>query len=252
MNNLLDYSRLFLKKNASTILTCVGGAGVVVTTVLAVKATPKVVKLLESAEEEKGENLTRMEKVKIAGPAYIPAAISGTATIACIFGANILNKRQQASIMSAYALLENSYKEYKDKVIELYGEEADKEVRSSIVKDRYETEDHYSEKGKQLYYDEYSGRYYNATSEDLLRAENRINKILSDSAGAFLNEYYDALGIETTDYGDYMGWSSCELYETSWSSWLEFRHEKVVMDDGLEVTIVRFGMDPTFNFEDYY
>ena len=75
---------------------------------------------------------------------------------------------------------------------------------------------------------------------------------MSDSAGAFLNEYYDALGIETTDYGDYMGWSLCELYETSWSSWLEFHHEKVVMDDGLEVTIVRFGMDPTFNFEEYY
>lgn len=257
MNSLLGNSRLFLKKNASTILTCIGGAGVVTTTVLAVKATPKAVKLLEKAEVEKNEKLTTLEKVKVAGPAYIPTVVSGIATIACIFGANILNKRQQASLMSAYALLENSYKEYKDKVIDLYGEEADKEVRAGIVKDKYEEGVYPLEGNKQLYYDEYSQRYFEATSEQILRAETYINKIMTDTAGAYVNEFYDALkdagvDIDTTDYGDYMGWSSCELYDMAWSSWLEFYHEKVIMDDGLEVTIIRFGMDPMFDFENYY
>ena len=138
MNNLLSRSKLFCKRNGSTILTCIGGAGVVATTVLAVKATPKAIKLLEKAEEEKGEKLTKTEIVKVAGPVYIPTILSGASTIACIFGANILNKRKQASLMSAYALLDNSYKEYRGMVSELYGEEAEERIKSELAKDKYD------------------------------------------------------------------------------------------------------------------
>lgn len=253
MNNLLRTSKVFLKKNASTILTCVGAAGVVATGVMSAKATPKALLLLEEAKANKGEELTKVEKVKVAAPAYIPAAIVGVSTIACVFGANVLNKRQQAALMSAYALLDNSYKDYKKKVAELYGEEADKEVRAELAKDKYTDEEiELKDDGKQLYYDDYSGRYFEATPETLLRAENYVNRTLADTAGVFLNEFYEHVGLDTTDYGDYMGWSSCELYDMSWSSWLEFYHEKVVMDDGLEVTIIRYSMDPTFDFENYY
>lgn len=253
MNKLLRNSQVFLKRNASTILTCVGGVGVVATAVMSAKATPKALLLLDEAKKEKGEELTKFEKVKTASPAYIPAALVGVSTIACVFGANALNKRQQAALMSAYALLDNSYKEYKKKVTELYGENADKEVRAEIAKDKYVDEEFdFHDDGKQLYYDDYSGRYFEAKPEDLLRAENIVNRELAATAGVFLNEFYDAVGLERTDYGDYMGWSSCEMYDTCWSSWLEFYHEKVVMDDGLEVTIITFGMEPTFDFENYY
>ena len=115
MNKLLRSSKLFLKRNSSTILTVVGATGVIATSVMAVKATPKALAMIEKAKEEKGEDLTKLETIKVAGPAYIPAAIAGISTIACIFGANILNKRQQAALMSAYALIDNSYKEYKNK-----------------------------------------------------------------------------------------------------------------------------------------
>ena len=55
-------------RNASIVLTCLGGVGVVVTSVMAVKATPKALKKIETAEQEKGEQLSKWEKVKIAGP----------------------------------------------------------------------------------------------------------------------------------------------------------------------------------------
>lgn len=93
MNNLLSKSKLFLKKNTSTILTCVGAAGVIATTVMAVQATPKALTLIKEEETIKGGDLTKLEKVKVAGPTYIPAAVTGVATIACIFGANVLNLR---------------------------------------------------------------------------------------------------------------------------------------------------------------
>lgn len=86
-------NKMFWKKNGSTILTCAGAVGVVGTTVLAVKATPKAMELIKMAEEEKGEKLTKTEVFKTAGPAYIPTALVGVGTLACVFGANVLNKK---------------------------------------------------------------------------------------------------------------------------------------------------------------
>lgn len=126
------------RSHVSTLLTCIGAIGVIATSVMAVKATPKATKLLEASEKEKGEKLTKMEVVKIAAPAYIPAAVVGASTIACIFGANILTKHSQASLASAYALLDRSYKEYRNKVNALYGEEADDKVITEVTNDYYE------------------------------------------------------------------------------------------------------------------
>ena len=126
------------RSHVSTLLTCIGAIGVIATSVMAVKATPKATRLLEASEEEKGEKLTKMEMVKIAGPAYIPAVLVGASTIACIFGANILTKHNQASLASAYILLDRSYKEYRNKVNALYGEEADDEVRAKVANDHYD------------------------------------------------------------------------------------------------------------------
>lgn len=251
MDNLLNHSMKFVKKNASTILTVAGSAGVVATAVLAVKATPKAIRVLEEAKEEKQEDLTVLEKVQIAGPAYIPAIITGAATIACIFGANILNQRQQAALMSAYALLDNSYKEYKAKVIELYGEETDVHVKDEIAKDKLNKEEITVTEGKQLYFDEYSGRYFEASTEHMLRVENKVNKKLLDTAGMYLNDYYKMIGLDPTDYGDFMGWSSCELYDMSWSAWFNLDYRKVILEDGLQCIIVSFEFEPTFDFENY-
>lgn len=107
----LKQTRQALKKASPTILSILGVIGVVTTAVLAVKATPKALERIEDAKEEKksenGEKLTRMETVAACWQCYIPAAATGIATIGCIMGANILNRRQQASLASAYALTQN-------------------------------------------------------------------------------------------------------------------------------------------------
>lgn len=251
MNKWLHNAELFIKRNSATILTCVGAAGVVATTVMAVKATPKAMARIEKAKEEKGEELTKFEVVKVAGPVYIPTALTGASTIACIFGANVLNKRKQAALMSAYAMLDTSYKEYKKKVEELYGEEADHRVREEIAKDKYEENKVIIKEDEHLYYDDFSGRYFTATTERVLRAEYEINKKLSLWGGADLNEFYDMLGIEPTDYGNFLGWSSGYLMESIWSDWLDFHHEKVVLDDGLECFIIRMNVEPMYDYEYY-
>lgn len=251
MKNVLARSQKFVKRNSSTILTCVGGVGVIATSVMAVKATPKAMQLLEEAKQEKGEDLTKLEIVRVAGPAYIPAVLVGVSTIACIFGANALNKRQQAALMSAYALIDNSYKDYKKKVDELYGEGSNKEITTAIAQDKYDKENIQSEEGKELFYDAFSGRYFHAHRNTLREAEYQLNRDLQLDGSVYLNEYFDILGLEQTDYGEYLGWSICQLSEMYWCTWLEFDCQKVVLDDGLECYVIETPYEPIPDFDEY-
>ena len=148
----------------STILTCIGAVGVVITSIMVAKAAPKAVRLLDQAEEEKGEELTTIEKVKTAAPVYIPATLVGASTIACIFGANVLNKRDQAALMSAYALANRTYTEYKDKI----SGNARSQIKEIIAKDQYDDGEEISE-GKQLFFDFNNMTYFESTLNEVLQ-----------------------------------------------------------------------------------
>lgn len=250
MNKVLTVSKRFIKKNSSTILTCAGAAGVVGTAVLAVKATPKALKLIEEAEREKGDELSKWEVVQAAAPTYIPAVLLGMGTITCIFGAHVLNKRNQAALTSAYALLDQTHKEYKNKVKEMYGEGADQEIKAELAKDKYKDADIDEEDELPLFYDEFSKRYFNAKNEDILYAEYEINKLLNNNGVVSLNDYYNLVGLDPVDYGEYLGWSSAQMYEHFWDDWLYFHHTKVEMDDGLECYIIDYT-EPFANYLDY-
>ena len=250
MQGLFKSSKLFLSKHASTILTCVGGAGVIVTSVMAAKATPKALALVEEAKA-KNEELTKLDYVIVALPAYIPAIATGVSTIACIFGANILNKRTQASLASAYALLNRSYNEYRAKVIELYGDDTNGKIKEGIAKDKYTGDGKLKDSDKQLFYDDYSGRYFESTIKDVLQAEYNLNREVAQNGGAFLNDFYNELGLPETEYGDYLGWSAGQLKEMHWNPRVEFGHSKFTFDDGLECTIITLESDPTYDFTEY-
>lgn len=251
MNKFVSSSKLFLKRNSATILTCVGAAGVVVTSVMAVKATPKALRMIEDAKEEKGEDLTRLETVAVAGPSYIPAAITGIATIGCIVGANILNKHQQAALVSAYAFLDQSYKDYKKKVNELFGEDAGKQVTTAIVKDKWGEQEFELDGEKRLYYDMYSERYFEATPYQVSRAKYEINRMNVTEGYTFLNEWYQQLGVEPLDWGWDFGWTPAINMERYWQEWIDVKCDVVVMDDGLEVITLEFSQEPIYDFENY-
>ena len=227
----------------------------IATAVVAVKSTPKALELLKEAEAEKGEELTRFEKIKTACPVYVPSILIGIGTLSCIFGANIMNKCHQAALVSAYTLLDSSFKEYKQKAKDIYGEDGEKTIREELAKDKFkdvdldEYEDEYEDE-KQLFYDEYSKRYFRATNETVLRAEYELNKLLAEDCYVGLNELYDLLGIDPVDYGEYVGWSSAQMFKMYRSSWINFHHEKVEMEDGMECFIIHFT-EPMADFGDY-
>ena len=245
----------FIKKNASTILTCIGAAGVVATAVMAVKETPKAMSLLDDAREEKGDKLTTWEKIVVAGPTYAPAVITGAATIACIFGSNVISKHQQATLMGAYALLDNSYREYKKKVDELYGEEAGEHVRSEIAKDKYTGDEEIDNNGEELFFDFYSGRYFNSTQDKVMMALYEVNRRMVTENVVTLNELYDLLGLEEKPEYEQLGWGACMLSEMYWSQWIDFGLEKTVIEEeteyseGVECTILHMPMEPIVDYD---
>ena len=251
MNKLVHRSKLFLKRNSATILTGVGIVGVVATAVVAVKATPTALLLLEAAEREKEEELTKWETVKIAAPAYIPAIAIGLGTITCVIGANVLNKRQQAAIISAYALLERSYKEYKGKVVEMLGEDADGEIKTEIFKGKYDVKEVVLEDNKELFYDMMSERYFNSTLYQVQKAEYLVNRDIQMQGWASLNDFYEYMDIDPIEGGDAIGWTEGLNMQKYWQSWVDFSHQKVVMDDGLECIVLSTFEDPILDFQMY-
>lgn len=231
------------------------------TTITAVKATPKALRLIEEAETKKGEKLTKWDKVKTASPYYISTIGFGMVTIACILGAEFLNQRKQASLASAYVLLDHAYKDYKRKTVELYGEERDQEIMNAIAIEK--TEDvgargsyldtscdlslEESNSEPQVFYDEHSGRYFESTIEQVLNAEYHLNRNYILRGYSYLNEFYEILGIEETDYGSVLGWAPNDdgMY------WIDFNHRKLESDDGKDVYIIEMPFDHTYDFLEY-
>lgn len=259
-SDLLQKVGKSLKKAAPTILTFVSATGVVVTAVLTAKATPKALKCLEDAKIEKmsenGENLTRMETIGACWMSYAPAAIVGIATIGCIFSANALNKRQQAALVSAYTMVSKSYNEYKQKVKEVCGVEAHQRVMAALAAEKSTNPPLFAEsmceltslnfedsgEDERLFYDAISKRYFQATISQVLQAEYHINRNFALGGGfTTLNQFYEFLGISGVDGGDEIGWMvSDDFY------WVDFNHQKTIIDDGLNGDIECYIIDSPF------
>lgn len=240
-----------LKRASPTILSCLGVIGVVATAVMAVKATPRALKIcgdLQLDHFEKGEEEpTNLDYVKAAWKPYIPSVAIGLGTIVCILGANGLNRKQQAAITSAYIFLNNAYREYKEKVKEVYGEDADCEVRKKVAKENYSGDTEVSD-GKLLFYDELSCRYFERTMAEVLDAEYHTNREFILEGDVKLNKFYELLGLPLTELGEVVGWNSDSAAAFFGYQWIEFEHDLVTMDDGLECYILHLPFMPSPEF----
>lgn len=217
---LVRDAKLIASKHSPEILTGIGIAGMITTVVLAVKATPKAMELIDSEthdrhyEHNDDTPLTKMDVVKVAWKPYIPAVISGTASIACLIGANSVNARRNAAIATAYKLSEAALSEYKDKVVEVIGEKKEKVIREKIAEDRLEknpvnnSQIFMTEKGNTLFLEPISGQYFRSDIEIVKKTINELNEGMLNSPFGYLsvNDLYDALGLEQTSTGDDLGW----------------------------------------------
>lgn len=245
MGNLISNSKRFLKRNSSTILTCVGVIGVAATAVVSAHDTIKAVKLIKE-NERPDEELSKKEAFKIAAPAYIPTVVVGLSTIACILGANVLNKKSQASLASAYALIDSSFKEYRNKAKELYGEEADKKIKEEIMEERYD-ESLVKDLGREVFFDFYGLQFFNSTIEKVLWAEEEVNNILKKNGYVSLRTFYTLAGADPVFEDDLVGWSINSCSQDGYDH-IEFLNEKTKHEDGFQSYSITMICEPV---EDY-
>lgn len=208
--------RFVLRKHSPEILTGIGIASMVGSTVLAVKATPKAAQLIEDKKYElEVDKLTPVETVKATWKCYVPATLSAASGIACLIGANTVQARRTAALATAYTLSESALKEYKEKVIETIGEKKEQAVRDGIDKDRLaknpvsRNEVIITNKGNTLCYDHWSKRYFYSDIQTIRKIQNDLNEqLLTDIGGRVtLNDLYYELGLEPLPtIGDDLGW----------------------------------------------
>lgn len=208
--------RLSLSRHSPEILMGMGIAGMITTTVLAVKATPKALLLIEDRKDElEVDTLAPVEVVKATWKCYIPAVISGVASVACLVGSNSVNARRHAALATAYKLSETAFSEYRDSVVETIGEKKEKTVRDKISEKQIkenpvsQTEVIVTGKGQTLFFEPLSSRYFYSDLEKIKRAENNLNKqIICDpfDAGVTVNDFYTEIGLPPTATGDNLGW----------------------------------------------
>ena len=209
--------RMSVSKHSPEILMALGITGMITTTVLAVKATPKALQLIDEKKDElEAEKLTPVETVKTTWKCYIPAAVSCATSVACLIGSNSVNAKRNAALATAYKLSETAFSEYRDSVIETIGEKKEKTVQDKVSEKQIKenpvgkTEVIVTGNGKTLFFDPLSHRYFYSTIEKLRKAENNLNWAINTDpfdAGVTVNDFYEELGLPTTMTGDNLGWN---------------------------------------------
>lgn len=237
-----------IKKHSPEILTGIGIAGMITTTVMAVRATPKALILIEERKEEIGaEKLEAMDMVKTTWACYIPAAITGTLSVACLIGASSVNARRNAALATAYTLSESALKDYQGKVIEMFGEKKNEAVKDAVAKDKVEKnpvvtrEVIITEKGNTLCYDAISGRYFKSDIEKIKKAECELNRQMLDDMYVSLNDFYYEIGLDSVKLGDKLGWNVD-------SGYIDLSFSSQLASDGTPCLVIDYSVAPRYDY----
>ena len=239
-----------VRKHSPEILAAVGVVGVVGSTIMACKATTKLSEILDDTKEsidkikeveqdpkyEDKYNAEDAKKdlsivyvqsgVKIV-KLYLPALAIGTASLGCLLASNNILRKRNAALSAAYMTVDKSFKEYRKRVAERFGDEIEKEIRYNIKAQQIE-ETVVDENGNETtvvtevkaadpnsysdyarFFDESCAAWQNDPEYNLmfLKAQQQYaNDLLKSRGRLFLNEVYRMLGIDETKAGQVVGW----------------------------------------------
>ena len=251
VTNALNRLQFTMVKHGPEILTGIGIAGMLTSTVLAVRSTPKAIQLLEEEANTKGDALTVPEKIKTCWKCYIPTAVTSIASIACLIGASSVNSKRNAALAAAYNISTAALTEYKDKVIDTVGEKKERSIRDEIAKDKIEKNPVHTKeiimtsKGKTLCYDGIFGRYFESDMDAIRRALNVINReIIHGDMYVSLNDFYDAIGIGPIPIGNELGWNIDD-------GEIEIDFSAQLTEDGRPCIVLDYNVAPRYNFSKY-
>ncbi len=253
MSGIATKAIMKLKKHSPEILVAAGIVGAVTSAVIACKATTKVGRIIEDTKETLDTIHDGVDNGEINGNAYTPddgkkdmtmvyiqtgvkfvklyapAVILGALSITSILASNNILRKRNIALGAAYAAIDKSFKEYRNRVIERFGEQVDTELKYGIKAKKLETVEVNPETGEEnkaektvmvtdpnlcsdyaVYFDSKSRNYENNTDYNrmFLRAQEAYaNDRLQARGHLFLNEVLDDLDLPRTPAGQIVGWT---------------------------------------------
>ena len=263
-----------VQKKSPEILTGLGIAGMITTVVLAVKATPKALDLIDEEVERQNRKLSQeaydsgqsianqinklkpLETVKVAWKPYIPALLLGGASVGCLIGANTVSARRHAALYSAYELSKTAYNELNEKVTEVVGEKKVTEIKQKLAEDKVNKvspEGAIEKKsnvviagdGDTWFIDAMSNQPFLSSKNKLDAAANELNRKMRSDMYVSLSQFYDEVGIEHTGTSDYIGWRIDKEY-------IDVVTSDAIVKDGKVYVVMDFLTRPEYGYDDLY
>ena len=239
-------------KHSPEILTAFGIVGMFTAGALAVKDTPKALRLIEEKKKEQQvDKLKPLDTVKVAWKCYIPSVAMATVSTACLIGASNVNSKRNAALATAYTLSETALREYKAKVVETLGEKKEEAIRESIVKDKMDQNPTNNStiivtgKGPTICYDAWSDRYFQSDLETIKKAANELNRRMRTEMFISVNEYYAEIGLPPHKPGDVMGWNIDRGY-------IDIQHFPHLDKDNQPCLGIDFYVAPQYDYDKLY
>ena len=241
-----------IKKHSPEILLVTGITGVVTSAVMACKATTKVDTIVEETKKSidmihegmEAGNICDVEYTEEDGKKdlaivyiqtgvkfaklYGPSVLLGLTSIGCILASNNIIHKRNVALSAAYTAIDRSFKGYRSRVIERFGESMDRELRYNIKTQEVKETVVDEETGKKKtvkstvsvvdpntysdyarFFDEYCAGWTKDAEYNLMflrQQQNYANELLKSRGHLFLNEVYDMLGIDRTKAGNIVGW----------------------------------------------
>lgn len=259
LGRLFKDAQTVVSKHSPEILTGIGIAGMITTTILAVKATPKALTLVDNKKKElnldSDEKLTAVETVKTTWKCYIPAAITCITSAACLIGANSVNARRNAALATAYNITASTLSEYKDKVVETIGEKKEQAVRDKVSEEKLKKEPLNQSAiiitghGTTRFYDDISKRRFMSDIEKVRRIANDLNaRMLEGEDHVSLNDLYYELGLEPIAYGDDLGWN---VSKSGRNGMIKIDFSAHLDDDGQPSIVLEYVVAPVRGYDRY-
>lgn len=211
---IINATNKFIGAHAHEILAAIGVSSFVTAIIFAAKEAPAVQKDICKAEEEKGEELTTVETLKIGVKHYAPAAVTAVCGAACVIGATVLENRRLAAMLTLCQVTEDNFASLKEHLTESIGPKKTENIIEEVAAKKVENTDVADEDviktkyGESIFYDPWSGRFFGSTKDRVERAVANINLRLTGCDFVYLNEFYDELDLPNTNMGNYSGWSS--------------------------------------------
>jgi hypothetical protein len=228
--NILPFfnaTRKFVIDNSPGILTGFGVAGAVTSAVLTGRAAFRVgldastqyYEEIAVNDNNDVELLSNRHLVKTYWKEFIPGAAVLAGTVVCIVGATTVSSRRTAAITAAFKLSEELAEGYKKKVVETLGAQKHEKMQADLASDRMEKMGGYENfiilGSEVLFFDSMSGRFFISEVEKINKAVNEINAQVNKYYSASLSDFYDKIGLDTTEFSNSVGWNTDELLEVS-------------------------------------